>query len=243
MWRRCGGLLCYNFACAIALPEARQVASSNIIINDYAEGFRGRCDREYRGKQLRLTMQWLCANALRQARARCFFEIPLLSHFPSLFHWNLCFSCTCLKKCPITFFRFSPTSVSTLWGSYGNLGVVYIEVFLCVRGFRLRRLGRSSVCDDGIARIGTLGILGCLFTGCPCTFWSKTWFYVTDAGDRMSKRAVTVSRLLPQAPPRRFKNLTAAAASRMLPRFRYKNFSTSLLVGVHSHTVWGLLPD
>ena len=23
------------------------------------------------------------------------------------------------------------------------------------------------------------------FTGCPCTFWSKTWFYVTGAGDRM----------------------------------------------------------
>ena len=31
------------------------------------------------------------------------------------------------------------------------------------------------------------------FTGCPCTFWSKTWFYVTGAGDRMVLEVRNVS--------------------------------------------------
>ena len=59
-----------------------------------------------------------------------------------------------------------------------------LEVSFRNRGFRLRRLAQSSVCVDSVARNGCRGILG-RFTGCPCTFWSKTWFYVTGAGDRM----------------------------------------------------------
>ena len=62
--------------------------------------------------------------------------------------------------------------------------MVSFEVSFRNRGFRLRRLAQSSVCDDSVARNGCRGILG-RFTGCPCTFWSKTWFYVTGAGDRI----------------------------------------------------------
>ena len=48
-----------------------------------------------------------------------------------------------------------------------------LEVSFRNRGFRLRRHAQSSVCVDSVARNGSRGILG-RFTGCPCTFWSKT---------------------------------------------------------------------
>ena len=49
---------------------------------------------------------------------------------------------------------------------------------------RQRRLAQSSVCDDSATRNGGRGIVGrVMFV--HCTFWSKMWFYLTGAGDRM----------------------------------------------------------
>ena len=50
----------------------------------------------------------------------------------------------------------------------------------------------STVCANSTARFCGHGILGG-FTGCPCTFWSQTWFYVTGAGDRMVLESRNVS--------------------------------------------------
>ena len=89
-----------------------------------------------------------------------------------------CFAiCSCLLFWWAWFaFICSPNSVST--------GVVSFEVSISDHGFRLRRLAQSSVCDDSAARNGCRGILG-RCTGCPRTFWGKTWFCVTGARDRM----------------------------------------------------------
>ena len=83
-----------------------------------------------------------------------------------------------------SFRRFSPNSVSTLWGSYGRSKEwcpsrcpSAAPRFDCAGSHRVPFV--TTVCG----RSGR-GILG-RFTGCPCTFWSKTWFYVTGAGDRM----------------------------------------------------------
>ena len=70
--------------------------------------------------------------------------------------------------------------------------MVSFEVSFHVRGFRLRRLAQSSVCDDSVARICGRGTLG-RFTGCLCTFWSETWFYVRGARDRMVLEGRNVS--------------------------------------------------
>ena len=75
---------------------------------------------------------------------------------------------------PDTFFLFLviffPQTVCPHYGVLTvGLGVVSFEVSFCNRGFQLRRLAQSSVCDDSVARIACHGIFG-RFAGCPCTF-------------------------------------------------------------------------
>ena len=104
--------------------------------------------------------------------------------------------------------------------------MVSFEVSFRDRGFCLRRLAQSSVCDDSTARNGCRGILG-RFTGCPCTFCDRSHCFENVT-------AVTASRRIPQSPLQksyrshcfenvtvgygrhRFKNVTGGTASRML---------------------------